>query len=107
LRPLAALTQAEQEPTTKKSVVYLMNQVGKKYNVAGIHEVTGYTIAGARSGFKMRRTSLGKEDIIESYWDPRVEDIVYKIKPPYRDVIIQWVKDNNFWVVDGLRQQER
>ena len=90
---LAALIQAEEEPTLKKKVLYLMTQIAEKKPGEGIKKkITGLSIAGARAGLKMRRKNLKKEDIIDSKWDESVRELTYRIKPEYKSAVEEWVK---------------
>jgi len=96
---LAALIQAEEEPVPKKKVLYLMTQIAQKRPSEGIDKkITGLSIAGARAGLKMRRKNINKEDIIDSEWDESVGDYIYKIKPQYRSIIEEWVKNEGLLI---------
>lgn len=100
---LAALVQVDVEPAPKKNVLYLMNEIAKRRPKEGINKkITGYDIAGARAELKMRRTNLGKEDIIESGWDNRVGDYVYKIKDNYKQIVMDWVKNEGLWIKEEI-----
>jgi hypothetical protein len=48
------------------------------------HEITGYTIAGARAGLKMRRGD--KEDIIEQ------SKKRYRLREEYREIVTNWAE---------------
>jgi hypothetical protein len=48
------------------------------------HEITGYTIAGARAGLKMRRGD--KEDIIEQ------RERRYRLRHDYREIVTDWAR---------------
>lgn len=100
---LAALVQVDVEPAPKKNVLYLMNEIAKRRPNEGIDKkITGYEIAGARAGLKMRRKHLGKEDIIESDWDNRIGDYVYKLKDDYKKIVEEWVKSEKLWIKDEI-----
>ncbi len=100
---LAALVQVDTEPAPKKNVLHLMNEIAKRRPEEGIDKkITGYDIAGARAGLKMRRKPLGKEDIIESDWDSSIGDYVYKIKESYKQIVKDWVKSENLWIKEEI-----
>jgi hypothetical protein len=93
----SALVQTDVEPVPKKKLLYLMNQVAEKSPKIEIEKkITGYGIAGARAGLKMRRNPLKKEDIIDSKWNDEVGDYVYRIKPQYKNNVTEWVRKQGF-----------
>jgi len=95
--------QVDVEPAPKKNVLHLMNEIAKRRPKEGIDKkITGYDIAGARAGLKMRRKNLGKEDIIESGWDSRVGDYVYKIKDNYKQIVMDWIKNEGLWIKEEI-----
>ncbi|RLJ05213.1 MAG: hypothetical protein DRP14_02260, partial [Candidatus Aenigmatarchaeota archaeon] len=65
-------------------------------------KITGREIAGARASLKMRRSSLKKEDIIESSWSPVEHDHVYKIKEAYKTIVLDWVKNEKLWIKEEI-----
>ncbi len=76
-----------------------MNNIAKKKPKESIEkEITGYDIAGARAGLKMRRKPLKKEDIIFTKWDSSLDDHIYKLKPQYKTVILEWVKKEDLLI---------
>ncbi|HDN83749.1 MAG TPA: hypothetical protein ENG50_05240 [Candidatus Altiarchaeales archaeon] len=100
---LAALVQVEKEPATGKQVTFLMNEIAKRKPSEGIDKkITGRDIAGARAGLKMRRKPLKKEDIIESSWSHAERDYIYKIKDDYKQIVIEWVKDEKLWIKEEI-----
>jgi len=100
---LAALAQVDKEPATSKTVTFLMNEIAKRRPLEGIKEkITGRQIAGARAGLKMRRKPLKKEDILESSWSSDDRDYVYKIKDEYKQIILEWIKNQNLWIKDEI-----
>jgi len=100
---LAALVQVDIESAPKKNVLHLMNEIEKRRPNEGIDKkITGSEIAGARAGLKMRRKHLGKEDIIESDWDNRIGDYVYKLKDDYKKIVEEWVKSENLWIKEEI-----
>jgi len=100
---LAALAQVDKEPATSKTVIFLMNEIAKRRPLEGIKEkITGRQIAGARAGLKMRRKPLKKEDILESSWSSDDRDYVYKIKDEYKQIILEWIKNQNLWIKDEI-----
>ena len=100
---LGALVQVDKEPTTKKTVIFLMSEIAKRKPSEGIDKkMTGYSIAGARAGLKMRRKPIGKEDIIESSWSSAERDYVYKIKKEYKHIVTDWVKSENLWIKEEI-----
>ena len=100
---LAALVQVDKEPTTSKQLTFLMNEIAKRRPSEGIDKkMTGRDIAGARAGLKMRRKPLKKEDIIESSWSHAEKDHIYKIKDDYKQMVIDWVKDEKLWIKDEI-----
>ena len=100
---LAALVQVDKEPTTSKQLTFLMNEIAKRRPSEGIDKkMTGRDIAGARAGLKMRRKPLKKEDIIESSWSYAEKDRIYKIKDDYKQMVIDWVKDEKLWIKDEI-----
>jgi len=100
---LGALVQVDKEPATSKTVTFLMNEIAKRRKSEGIDKkITGRDIAGARAGLKMRRKTLGKEDIIESSWSHSERDYVYKIKEDYKPVVADWVKGEKLWIKEEI-----
>jgi len=100
---LAALVQVDKEPATSKQVTFLMNEIAKRRPSEGIDKkMTGRDIAGARAGLKMRRKPLKKEDIIESSWSHAEKDHIYKIKDDYKQMVIDWIKDEKLWIKDEI-----
>jgi hypothetical protein len=100
---LAALAQSDKEPATSKTVTFLMNEISKRRPLEGIKEkITGRQIAGARAGLSMRRKPLKKEDILESSWSNNDRDYVYKIKDEYKQIISEWVKNQNLWIKEEI-----
>lgn len=100
---LSALMQVDKEPSTSKTVTFLMSEVAKRQPSEGIDKkITGRDIAGARAGLKMRRKPLGKEDIIESSWSHAERDYVYKIKDEYKQIIMDWVKKEKLWIKEEI-----
>jgi len=100
---LAALVQVEKEPAASKNVTFLMNEIAKRKPHEGVDKkITGREIAGARAGLKMRRSSLKKEDIIESSWSPAERDHVYKIKEAYKTIVLDWVKNEKLWIKEEI-----
>lgn len=98
---LAALIQADKEPTTRKTIISLMNKIaGKKPSENIDKRISGRDIAGARAGLKLRRKNLKKEDVIQSSWSPTERDRVYKIKNDYKQSIIEWAKQEDLWIKD-------
>jgi len=80
-----------------------MNEIVKRRQSEGIDKkITDREIAGARAGLKMRRKPLGKEDIIESSWSPKERDHVYNIKEDYKEIVSDWVREENLWIKDEL-----
>ena len=80
-----------------------MNEIAKRRPSEGIDKkMTGRDIAGARAGLKMRRKPLKKEDIIESSWSHAEKDHIYKIKDDYKQMVIDWVKDEKLWIKDEI-----
>jgi len=100
---LAALAQVGKEPATSKQVIFLMNEIAKRRPSEGIDKkITGRQIAGARGGLKLRRKPLNKEDIIESSWSRAERDYIYKIKEDYKQIVIDWVKDEKLWIKEEI-----
>ena len=100
---LAALVQVDTEPAPKKNVLHLMNEIAKRRPNEGIDKkITGSEIAGARAGLKMRRKHLSKEDVIDSDWDNKIGDYVYKIKDDYKKIVEEWIKKENLWIKEEL-----
>jgi hypothetical protein len=96
---LSALVQVDKEPAASKTVTFFMNEIAKRRPLEGIDKkITGRDIAGARAGLKMRRKPLGKEDIIESSWNPAERDYVYNIKDDYKQIVTEWVEGEKLWV---------
>ena len=96
---LSALVQAEKEPATTKIVTSLMNEIAKRYPSEKTNKViSGRDIAGARSGLKMRRKPLGKEDIIDAFYSKEKKDHFFKIKEPYKQIVLDWVKARKLWI---------
>jgi hypothetical protein len=96
---LSALVQVDKEPAASKTVTFFMNEIAKRRPLEGIDKkITGRDIAGARAGLKMRRKPLGKEDIIESSWNPAERDYVYNIKDDYKQIVTEWVGGEKLWV---------
>jgi len=96
---LAALVQVDKVPATSKTVTFLMNEIAKRRPTEGIDKkITGRDIAGARAGLKMRRKPLKKEDVIESSWSPGERDYVYRIKDDYKQIVLNWVKEEKLWI---------
>lgn len=90
---LGALAQVEEEPIPLKKLVYLMEQITSERPSEGIDKkITGYSIAGARAGLKMRRKHLKKEDIIDSERDDSVGELVYRIRREYKSTIVEWAR---------------
>jgi hypothetical protein len=81
---LGALSSTEEEWISRKQLLHLMEKVATVIPEAQDHEITGYTIAGARAGLKMRRG--GKEDIIEQ------RERRYRLKAEYREIVTDWTK---------------
>lgn len=100
---LAALSHVDKESAPRKAVTFLMNEIVKRRQSEGIDKkITDREIAGARAGLKMRRKPLGKEDIIESSWSPKERDHVYNIKEDYKEIVSDWVREENLWIKDEL-----
>ncbi|OPX19907.1 MAG: hypothetical protein BZ151_06880 [Desulfobacca sp. 4484_104] len=100
---LAALSQADKEPTSGTTVTFLMNEIAKRRPSEGINkEITGRDIAGARAGLHMRRKPLKKEDIIECSWSSEEQQYVYKIKSEYKQNVIDWVKSEGLWIKEEI-----
>lgn len=79
---LAALASVKDEWISRKQLLHLMSKVSSILPDAKGHEITGYTIAGARAGLKMRRGD--KEDIIEQ----RAKR--YRLREAYREIVTTW-----------------
>jgi hypothetical protein len=100
---LASLVQVDEELATSETVTFLMNEIAKRRPSEGIDEkITGQAIAGARSGLSKRRIALKKEDIIESSLEPSERDYVYGIKGDYKQIVIDWVKEEGLWVKEEI-----
>lgn len=100
---LSALAQADTDPTTGKTVTFLMNKISEKRPSENIDKkITGRDIAGARAGLKMRRKNLKKEDIIASSWSPTEREYLYNIKDEYKQIVMEWIKEENLWVKEEL-----
>ena len=100
---LGALVQVDKKPTTRKTVIFLMNEIAKRKPSEGIDKkITGRDIAGARAGLKMRRKPIGKVDIIESSRSHAERDYVYKIKEEYKHIVADWVKSENLWIKEEI-----
>lgn len=97
---LSAMVQADKEPVKVKTLLYLMNEIVKRNPSEEIDKkITGKEIAGARGGLTIRRKPLGKEDII---WSRINGDYFYKIKEDYKQILIEWVKDEGLWIKEDL-----
>jgi hypothetical protein len=81
---LGALAGVSEDWISRKQLLHLMGKVATILPEAQDHEITGYTIAGARAGLKMRRGN--KEDIIEQ------REGRYRLKADYRDIIVDWAR---------------
>jgi len=100
---LASLVQVDEESATSERVTFLMNEIANRRPSEGIDEkITGRTIGGARSGLSKRLIALKKEDIIESSWEPSERDYVYGIKGDYKQIVIDWVKEERLWVKEEI-----
>lgn len=103
---LGALCQVEEGFAPMKNVLYFMNEIAKKRSSEEIDKkITGRDIAGARAGLKMRRSSINKEDIINSHWEDSVKDYVYVIKPQYKQIVVEWIKKENLWIIDEMEKK--
>lgn len=81
---LGALASVGDEWISRKQLLHLMSKVATVLPEAKDREITGYTIAGARAGLKMRRG--GKEDIIEQ------SKRRYQLKEEYREIVTNWAE---------------
>ncbi len=81
---LGALASVGEEWISRKQLLHLMGKVTATLPGTEDHEITGYTIAGARAGLKMRRGD--KEDIIEQ------RQKRYRLRADYRDIVTSWAK---------------
>ena len=100
---LASLVQVDEESATSERVTFLMNEIANRRPSEGIDEkITGQTIGGARGGLSKGLIALKKEDIIESSWEPSERDYVYGIKGDYKQIVIDWVKEEGLWVKEEI-----
>lgn len=90
---LAALAHMD-EFATIKEIVNLMNEIAKK---CGIEDnITYKHVRGAKGGIKLRCKNMGKEDIVERKLDS--EKRMLKIKERYKQLIVDWVKNEKLWI---------
>jgi hypothetical protein len=100
---LASLVQVDEELAASETITFLMNEIAKLRPSEGIDEkITGQAIAGARSGLSKRRITLKKEDIIESSREHSERDYVYGIKSDYKQIVIDWVKEEGLWMKEKI-----
>lgn len=81
----------EEEPLPMQLILQRMERAAA--NIQGIPEdqtFTGFTIAGLRAGFKMRRDRYNAEDIIDA------GNKKYKLKPEYKNLVKQWVVQQGY-----------
>jgi hypothetical protein len=81
---LGALSTIGEDWVSRKQLLHLMAKVATVLPDAQDHKITGYTIAGARAGLKMRRGD--KEDIIEQ------RERRYRLRADYREVVVDWAR---------------
>lgn len=81
---LGSLAGVRDEWISRKQLLHLMSKVATVLPDAKGHEMTGYTIAGARAGLKMRRGD--KEDIIEQ------REKRYRLREEYREIVTNWAE---------------
>jgi predicted type IV restriction endonuclease len=92
---LAALARSDGQATTGTAVLAQMSEIAMGMPSLGVTKIlTGRDIAGARSGLKMRRKPLQKEDIIESSWSKPQNDYTYRIRDDYFTTVKSWVEEN-------------
>ncbi|MBI4496819.1 MAG: hypothetical protein HY689_02830 [Chloroflexi bacterium] len=95
---LTSLALSEIVPLPRKNVIHTMQQVATLIPDIQARDITGYTLAAARAGFKMRRGN--KEDFI-------LEDNgTYTIKLPYKEIITDWIKNQNLYIPQVSQPQE-
>jgi hypothetical protein len=81
---LGALASASDDWISRKQLLHLMSKVATMLPEARDHEITAYTIAGARAGLKMRRGS--REDVIEQ------RERRYRLRAEYRETVTDWAR---------------
>lgn len=88
-----ALTEEGEGPLPKNLVLQRMTRVSTLIpEIAEDKKFTGYTIAGVRAGFKMRRDRDGMENIIIE------KDRNYSLQERYKQIVKDWVKSKNLTV---------
>jgi predicted type IV restriction endonuclease len=93
---LGALAQAGAKPVTKSLAITLMSQIAVSKSIKNIKDVIGgRDIAGATSGLTKKARQWGNEGIIMSSYSKDDKDYVYEIKNDYKQIVINWAKDES------------